>query len=65
MIKNLEDFFIVKCISEGYSVSSISKLTNISERTIEGRLNKIRGEYKAKSLAHLVAIFFKKNILEV
>jgi metal-responsive CopG/Arc/MetJ family transcriptional regulator len=65
MIKDLDDFFIVKCISDGYSVGSISILTNISERTIEGRLIKIRAEYKAKTLAHLVAIFFKKNILEI
>jgi len=63
MLTYKDEIFIVKCISDGYTLKSIAALMPINIRTLENRIFIIRNTYNAKSLAHLVAIFLRKELI--
>jgi len=54
---------IVKLLSEGLTVREIAEKRKINVRTMEGAVDRMRGEYGAKNITHLVSIFFKNKFL--
>lgn len=60
----MTDLEVVKLISEGYRQKEIAdklKYSYLSMVTIIGRMQK---KYGAKTMSHLVTIFFRKGLLK-
>lgn len=55
---------IVHLSSEGYSAAEIGKIICLSERTVEGRIEKLRKFFECKNTPHLVATFLRNKIIE-
>lgn len=58
------DKLMVKMLSEGKKPAEIGFLIELSPRTVETYLEKIRHFYGALTAAHLVAIFLKNKIID-
>lgn len=59
-----ETIEIVESLSLGLRARDIGPKLKISHRTAEARIDQIRKEYTAETQAHLVAIFFRNNLIK-
>lgn len=55
---------LVQKIADGFSVVEIAKETGINQRTLEKRIKVLKKEAIADTVAHLVAKYLRKNIIE-
>lgn len=58
------DVEIVRLVSMGYTAQEIADDGDISRRTVEAAIEKLKFKYECVSLAHLVATFLRKKIIE-
>lgn len=55
---------IVEMCSNGYSAKPIGIKLKMSNRTVEAHIGNLRRFFKAKSIPHLVAIFFRRGLIK-
>ena len=58
------DIELVQRLADGHRTATIARDWGISRRTIESRLNKLRAKTGCSSLAQLVAVFFRNNLVK-
>lgn len=57
------DLKVVSMIANGFRTREIAEELDLSVRTIEGIVDKIRFKVDAESQSHMVAIFFRKGLI--
>lgn len=60
----MTDAEIITLLSTGYTVSEVSTELNVTIRTVEYRIEILRERSKAHTVAHLVAIYLRKKLIE-
>lgn len=60
----MTDISIVQFLSEGKTVKEIASLNNVKARAMEHRILLMRKKYFALTIHHLVAIFFRKDLIK-
>ena len=55
---------IVKRLAEGYTVKEISVVCGININTLQTKITKMRDVSNSKTLAQLVASYFRKKLIE-
>lgn len=55
---------LIQMYAEGKSTVEIAIALNISTRTVEKRVLKLRKEYGATHLGHLIAIYLRREIIQ-
>jgi len=60
----MKDLEVVKLISEGYRQKEMANIFGCPLSSMETTITRLRGKYGAKSMAHLVTIFFRKGLLK-
>ena len=58
-----EDVKTVKLYADGFRTSVVSKKMKVSPRTTEARILTLKKKLEAKTLAHLVAMFIRQNLI--
>lgn len=64
LVLNEIDVKIVDCISNGYTFAEAAKTVGINKRTLEARLNKIRGQFDCVSVTQLACEFIRKGLIQ-
>ena len=59
-----DDTTIVKMLSFGKTTAEIGGAISMNNRTVEGRVLRLRRKTKTNSIAALVAFFIRKGIIE-
>jgi DNA-binding NarL/FixJ family response regulator len=54
---------IVSLLSTGYNITMIADMLNVNQRTLEAQISRIKAEYAAETLPHLVAIFMRNKVI--
>ena len=54
---------IVALLSQGYNAKHIADMMDINNRTLEAHINRLKSEYGASTLSHLVAIFMRNKVI--
>lgn len=62
--QELDDADIVAHLAAGYTVKQISEATGNNKRTLEKRIEIIKKISGSLTSAHLVANYFRKNLIE-
>jgi DNA-binding NarL/FixJ family response regulator len=57
--------YILKDLSNGYTVPEIAVKRGLNQRTLEGYVDTIKEELEARTLAQLINRAYKKGILKV
>jgi DNA-binding NarL/FixJ family response regulator len=58
------DINYVQMLANGFTRNEISEQCGLSKRTIELRFQILYGIFQAKTAAHLVAIFYRDNLID-
>lgn len=61
--KKAKEAMVVRMLSEGKKAAEIARTMELSTRTAEAYIDRIRAIYGAKNTPHLVAIFYQRKIL--
>lgn len=64
-ITRITDYKIILFIAEGLTAKEIGNLLELSPRTIEMRINKLKEILEAKTQAELISIMYQKMILKI
>ena len=60
----MKDLEVVKLISEGYRQKEIAVILKSPHVSIETYITRMKARHGAKSMAHLVTIFWRKGLLK-
>lgn len=58
------DYKIISLLSDGLRSKEIAEFLNVTTRTAEHHISRIKTTFEAKSQAHLVRIAYEKGILK-
>lgn len=55
---------IIEQVANGLSVAETGQILKISPNTVEAHLKMARAKFGAKNIAHLIAIAFRKKLID-
>lgn len=64
IVLNAKEIELVGLLADGFRIKEIANKAGMNVRTTESWLAEIRAKMEANSLSHLVAILFRKGVLE-
>ena len=59
---DIADEAIIQLLSEGETAKEIAMALDMSPRTVEHRLEKMKQKFGAKNIVHLVSMFLGKHV---
>lgn len=58
------DAKIFELIAEGHTAKEIAEILSMSNRSVEGRIERLKDMWNAKNLPNLIAILFREKLLK-
>ena len=58
-----KDIIIMQMVADGFTALEIADKTWLSERTVEGRVYRLKTRFKAKTLTHLAIILIRLKVI--